>query len=179
MLNVACPSCGERGKIPANLVGARIKCKKCGQAFHVAAAAGKPSAPAPAAAPAGPGDVAAPGPAASAHDGIAVEGLDAASWSLAPDQSSLLQAVANPERAADAHAAPAESFTVHHEGAIKEYKLLTSRDKLFEGKFDLARLEEALNHLARQGWTAKSMCLPHLKNFQGAMQEEVVVLLER
>lgn len=189
MLNVVCPSCGERGKIPANLVGARIKCKKCGQAFHVAAAPGKTAAPAsvPAAAAvsAGPGDVPTPGPVAPAHDGIAVEGLDASAWSLAPDQSSLFKAVANPEHTGDApaapaaHAASAESFTVQHGGPIKEYKLLTSRDKLFEGKFDLARLEETLNNLARQGWIAKSMCLPHLKNFQGAMQEEVVVLLER
>jgi len=166
MLNVACPSCGERGKIPADMAGVRIKCKKCGKAFHVAAAPAKEAAPAPASPP--------------VHDGIAVEGLDAAAWSLAPDQSSLLQGVAAaPERLAEVPAAPSGAFTVHHEGPVKEYKLLTSRDKLFEGKFDIARLEEALNHLARQGWTAKSMCLPHLKNFQGAMQEEVVVLLER
>jgi hypothetical protein len=147
------------------LAGLRIKCKKCGHSFHVTAAAGKEAV---AAAPA-----AGPGPA-SAHDGIAVEGLDPSAWSLAPDQSAPL-----PPAAAPASAPSSDSFTVHHDGPVKEYKLLTSRDKLFEGKFDLARLEEAINHLARQGWTAKSMCLPHLKNFQGAMQEEVVVLLER
>jgi Domain of unknown function (DUF4177) len=181
MLSVACPSCGERGKIPANLVGARIKCKKCGQAFHVAPAHGKPHASAGAATTV---EAAASSPAQPVHDGIAVEGLDAASWSLAPDQSSLVPAVAagpttSPEHQADASSGSLEAFTVHHGGPVREYKLLTSRDKLFEGKFDMARLEEALNHLARQGWTAKSMCLPHLKNFQGAVQEEVVVLLER
>ena len=38
---VACPSCGERGKIPPTLVGARIKCKKCGISFNVAPSAAK------------------------------------------------------------------------------------------------------------------------------------------
>jgi hypothetical protein len=181
MLNVACPSCGERGKIPTSLVGQRIKCKKCGQAFNVVAPPGKAAAAAPAQAPAlDPAPAAAMAAAPAAHDGIAVEGLDASAWSLAPDQPSTLSAVAAPERPAEAQAAPSSgTFTVHHDGPIKEYKLLTSRDKVFEGKFDMARLEEAINHLAKQGWVAKSMCLPHMKNFQGAMQEEVVVLMER
>ncbi len=43
---VACPSCGERGKIPPTLVGARIKCKKCGIAFNVAPPTAKAAAPA-------------------------------------------------------------------------------------------------------------------------------------
>jgi hypothetical protein len=180
MLNVACPSCGERGKIPTNLVGLRIKCKKCGQAFNVVAPPGKAaaSAPALAAAPAAAAAGAAPA-AAPAHDGIAVEGLDESTWTLAPDQPSTLQAVAAPERPGEAPPAPSGTFTVHHDGPVKEYKLLTSRDKIFEGRFDIARLEEVINQLAKQGWVAKSMCLPHMKNFQGAMQEEVVVLMER
>jgi hypothetical protein len=184
MLNVACPSCGERGKIPTNLVGLRIKCKKCGQAFNVVAPPGKAAAqagasePALAAAPAVAAAAAAPA-SAPARDGIAVEGLDESTWTLAPDQPSTLQAVAAPERPAESPPAPSGTFTVHHDGPVKEYKLLTSRDKIFEGKFDMTRLEEAINHLAKQGWVAKSMCLPHMKNFQGAMQEEVVVLMER
>ena len=32
---VTCPTCGERGKIPSNLIGARIKCRKCGLSFQV------------------------------------------------------------------------------------------------------------------------------------------------
>jgi hypothetical protein len=177
MLNVACPSCGERGKIPTNLVGLRIKCKKCGQAFNVVAPPGKAAAAASAPAPAA-ATVAAQA-AAPAHDGIAVEGLDESTWTLAPDQPSTLSAVAAPERPGESAPAPSGTFTVHHDGPVKEYKLLTSRDKIFEGRFDIARLEEVINQLAKQGWVAKSMCLPHMKNFQGAMQEEVVVLMER
>ena len=41
------------------------------------------------------------------------------------------------------------------------------RDKYFDGKFDLARLEEALNHFGRQGWTVKWMSTPHVKGFTG------------
>jgi Domain of unknown function (DUF4177) len=61
----------------------------------------------------------------------------------------------------------------------REYKLLTSRDKVFDGKFDLARMEEALNHFGRLGWVAKSMVIPHLKGYTGALEEVIVVLLER
>lgn len=57
--------------------------------------------------------------------------------------------------------------------------MLWSRDKLFEGKFDVSRLEEALNYFARQGWVVKAMSTPHLKDFGGGTKEEVVVLLER
>lgn len=174
MLHISCPSCGERGKIPANMAGVRIKCKKCGAAFQVAA---PERAPAAIGVGVGVGAAASTSTTTQSFDGIAVDGLDPGAWTLAPDQSSLIP-----------------TATVHHEpaptpaaaepappppGEAKTYKLLTSRDKIFEGKFELARLEDALNHYARQGWTAKSMCVPHIKNFQGAMQEELVVLLER
>jgi hypothetical protein len=61
---------------------------------------------------------------------------------------------------------------------VKQYKLLTPRDRYFEGKFDLARLEEALNHFARDGWAVRGMATPHVMGFQGE-KEELVVLLER
>ncbi len=88
MLNVACPGCGERGKIPANLAGARIKCKKCGKAFQVSAAPEKQAAR-----------------ATPVHQGIAVEGLDAETWSLAPESSSQIPTFAPPEHHAEPPAA--------------------------------------------------------------------------
>ncbi|WP_337174000.1 DUF4177 domain-containing protein [Paludisphaera sp.] len=163
MLHISCPSCGERGKIPANLVGARIKCKKCNNAFQVTDPARAPVAVAAQA-------------ATATFEGIAVEGLDPASWSLAPDSSHVVPTMPAPDAT---HAADSALEPAPPSGPTREYKLLTSRDKFFEGKFELGRLEEAINHYARQGWAAKSMCLPHIKNFQGAMQEEIVVLLER
>ena len=64
-------------------------------------------------------------------------------------------------------------------GSIKQYKILTTKDKFFDGKFDLARLEEALNHYAREGWVAKGISTPQIKGFTGVFAEELVVLLER
>ncbi len=60
-----------------------------------------------------------------------------------------------------------------------EYKVLTPRDKFFDGRFELSKLEEALNYYGRQGWTVKAMSTPHVKGFSGAMEECIVVLLER
>ena len=162
---VKCPSCGERGKIGAALVGARIKCKQCGVSFQVA--------PPPAKATAGlTTDFASP--AALAPDGIEVEGLDASAWTLSTEVGVALKAVATaePEQKPDHTAVLPAAGRPRIQGAH-------SRDKYFDGKFDLSRLEEALNHFGRQGWTVKSMATPHVKNFTGAMEETIVVLLER
>jgi len=83
MLYVACPSCGERGKIPPTLVGARIKCKKCGISFNVAPSAAKAPAVEGAAVAAGQATAQASG---TADGGIAVDGLEASAWAVAGDQ---------------------------------------------------------------------------------------------
>ncbi len=69
---------------------------------------------------------------------------------------------------------PAPAEVPHH-----QYKVLTQRDRFFEGKFDLGRLEEALNHYASQGWMVRAMSTPHVIGFSGGPREEIVVLLER
>jgi hypothetical protein len=172
MPSVTCPSCGERGKIGAALIGARIKCKQCGVSFQV-------SGPAPALAPTSRPTAGltshSPQPDAQAYGGIAVEGLDASTWSLSNEAGVGLKAEMTSEP--DERAEPSSSLapTV----SAREYKVLTPRDKFFDGKFDLARLEEALNHFGRQGWTVKSMSTPHVKGFTGVLEETIVVLLER
>ena len=88
---VACPSCGERGKIPPTLVGSRIKCKKCGNSFNVA-----PSAAKAAAAAEGSAEVATAAAVGTPHEGIVVDGLDAAAWSASGDQSDALKAEPEP-----------------------------------------------------------------------------------
>jgi hypothetical protein len=169
---VACPSCGERGKIPPTLVGARIKCKKCGISFNVAPSAAK--------APAAEAQGVAAAPVAAAHEGIAVEGLDAAAWSASGDQSGdLLRVVPEAEHGPSEGAEVSQAFEAHRPTALKEYKILCSRDKIFEGQFDLARLEAALNQYARQGWIVRGMSTPHLKGFGEGNKEEIVILLER
>jgi len=169
MASVTCPSCGERGKIPSSLIGSRIKCKKCGVSFTVSPPAAKATAPAGSAAVA---------TAVATTEGIEVEGLDASAWSLSTETSGGLKAEASAEpdhksesSSSFAHAGPASGH--------KEYKLLTPRDKVFDGRFDLNRLEEALNHFGRQGWVVRAMLTPHVKGFTGALEETIVVLLER
>ncbi len=187
---VTCPTCGERGKIPPNLVGARIKCRKCGLGFQVAAPAAKSAAVASGAATS-PGGGSVPSAVAEPLQGIEVEGLDASSWVVPTETAAILKgeaAASAPAQAAAPVAADqagraegAPAFVAAEPGApgVKEYKLLTSRDKIFEGKFELARLEEALNLYAKQGWTARSMLAPHVKNFTGVLEEVIVVMLER
>ena len=170
---VACPSCGERGKIPPTLVGARIKCRKCGVSFNVSPAAAKAAvaAGAPAAAAAAGGDP---------PSGIAVEGLDAAAWAVSDDHpGDLLKVEAEAEHGTFEGHDAGHAFEAHGSTALKEYKILCSRDKIFEGKFELARLEEVINLYARQGWVVRSMSTPHLKGFGEGTKEEIVVLLER
>jgi ribosomal protein L40E len=43
-LDVKCPTCGKALKVPAALVGKKVKCKGCDTAFAVAAPKGKPAA---------------------------------------------------------------------------------------------------------------------------------------
>jgi len=159
-------------------VGARIKCKKCGIAFNVAPSAAKvPAAEGTAVAAA---QATAQASAGTADGGIAVAGLEAAEWAVATDQPpDQLKAELDSEVGHSEHSEVAHAFEAHSPTGFKEYKVLWSRDKMFEGKFDVTRLEDALNLFARQGWVVKAMSTPHLKDFGGGTKEEVVVLLER
>lgn len=61
---------------------------------------------------------------------------------------------------------------------MKEYKVLTQKDKWFSGKFDPQRLEEALNAYAQQGWQVKSTFSADIPGVMGR-REEAVIILER
>ena len=169
MPSVTCPSCGEKGTIPGHFVGTRIKCRKCGVGFTVTGRAPKPAATETAPAP----SVVAPAAVAIHGDVIAVEGLDDSAWSTT---------AVDPDHPHDESNA---AFVPHHEdeapaaqGAFKQYKILTPKDKIFANRFDLARLEEVLNRFAREGWRVCSMATPQITSFTGD-KEELVILLER
>lgn len=176
MPTVTCPSCGEKGRILETLVGAKIKCRKCDTSFLVTPAASKSvvAAPVPGVAAAALGAVSAV--KAKSGDHIEVDGLDDAAWS-APAVAVEDHEHDHPEH----HAADAQSaFTPHSEGhTFKQYKLLTPKDKCFEGKFDLERLELQLNLLGKQGWVVKGMATPHVAGFSGGDKEQLIILLER
>jgi len=171
MPTVTCPTCGERGKIAPTLIGARIKCRKCGNSFMVAAPAPKATGAA----------LTAPSPMAEGPHGIEVEGLDASSWSLSTETGDGLKVEATATAEPDHRPDPSSAFVPAGSSAesAHEYKILTPKDKIFDGKFDLARLEEALNHYGRQGWVVKGLSTPHVKNFSGVLEETIIVLLER
>ncbi len=110
------------------------------------------------------------------NDGIVVEGIDDATWSTtAPSDET--SAEASPEGQTD-HA-PAFTSEGYVPEGTKQYKLLTQKDKFFAGKFEIGRLEDAINHYARQGWIVRGLATPLVTGFSGGPKEEIVVLLER
>lgn len=62
---------------------------------------------------------------------------------------------------------------------MKEYKVLTQKDKWFSGKFDPTKLEEALNAYAEQGWRLISSFSANIPGMFGAAREEAIMILER
>ncbi len=174
MPTITCPSCHERGKIPDKFVGSRIKCPKCGAGFQVTAPEAKPAAAATATATAA-STATTPAPRQPQGDEIVVEGLDDAAWASAPSTE---QSHPHDESPATFDPHVQGVATVDSTRTAKQYKVLTPRDRYFEGKFDLARLEDALNHFAREGWVVKGVATPHVVSFHGE-KEELVIFLER
>jgi hypothetical protein len=181
MTFVTCPDCMQEGRVPDNFLGRRIKCAKCGGRFLVTGVASNPADPGARALPAGGagGGSSVRSPDAPTFEGIVVEGLEGGYPELQDDGA--LEVPAEPAREA-----PTPGFgemlgaegTMHPEG-VKEYKLLTPKDKIFDNKFDLARLEEVINAFASKGWTVRSMTSAQVAAFSGGMREELLVLLER
>ncbi|MBO5224348.1 MAG: DUF4177 domain-containing protein [Clostridia bacterium] len=62
---------------------------------------------------------------------------------------------------------------------MKEYKVLTQKDKWFSGKFDPERLESAINSYAKQGWVVKAAFSAEIPGFFSTKREEAIILLER
>ena len=63
---------------------------------------------------------------------------------------------------------------------MKQYKVLSQKDKWFSGKFDPELLEKALNSYAQQGWEVKGMATASMAGFLGGgNREEMVIVLER
>ena len=61
---------------------------------------------------------------------------------------------------------------------MKEYRVLSQKDKWFSAKFDPAALESAINTLAREGWEVKAAFSAQIPSFGGA-REEAIILMER
>ena len=61
---------------------------------------------------------------------------------------------------------------------MKEYKVLTQKDKWFSGKFSPEKLEAALNSYAQQGWKVVTSATADVPGF-GVNRQELVIILER
>ena len=61
---------------------------------------------------------------------------------------------------------------------MKQYIVLTMKDKWFSGKFDPQRLQDALNAYAQQGWELNSCATADIPGF-GSSRQEVIAVLER
>ena len=61
---------------------------------------------------------------------------------------------------------------------MKEYKVLTQKDRWFTGKFDPMSLEQALNAYASQGWIVKAAFSATIPGF-ATSREEALIIMER
>ena len=62
--------------------------------------------------------------------------------------------------------------------SMKEYKVLTQKDRFFGGKFDPDRLEKAMNSYATEGWSVVSVATASIPSLTGT-REEMIVVMER
>jgi hypothetical protein len=64
--------------------------------------------------------------------------------------------------------------------SMKEYKVLTRKDKSFAEKFNPETLEGALNAYAQQGWRVVSVASGYFPEFSVADgQQEIIAVLEK
>lgn len=62
---------------------------------------------------------------------------------------------------------------------MKQYKVLSQKDKWFSSKFDPAALEAALNSYAEQGWRVVSSFCGEFPGALGNKRNETIIILER
>jgi hypothetical protein len=61
---------------------------------------------------------------------------------------------------------------------MKQYKVMTQKDRWFGGKFDPDQLEKALNAYAQEGWECKAIATASIPSFGGS-REELIFVLDR
>ena len=62
---------------------------------------------------------------------------------------------------------------------VKQYKVLTQKDKWFSGKFDPEKLEGAINAYAKQGWRFAGCATASMPGLFNGKREEMVIIMER
>jgi hypothetical protein len=62
---------------------------------------------------------------------------------------------------------------------VKEYKVMTQKDRWFAGKFEPLKIEEALNAYAAEGWRLAAAATATFPAFFSGGREELIMILER
>jgi len=62
---------------------------------------------------------------------------------------------------------------------MREYKVLTQKDRWFGGKFDPEKLEAAMNGYASEGWQVISVATASIPSTFSGNREEMIIVLER
>ena len=63
---------------------------------------------------------------------------------------------------------------------MKEYQVITQKDKWFSGRFDADQLQNLLNQRGREGWRVVSMVSASREGFvTGGDKDELIILLEK
>ena len=62
---------------------------------------------------------------------------------------------------------------------MKQYKVLSQKDKWYSGKFDPEALEKALNSYASQGFAVIAATTASIPGIMGGTRDEMVIILER
>jgi hypothetical protein len=60
---------------------------------------------------------------------------------------------------------------------MKQYKVITQKDRFFGGKFDPEKLEAAINSYATEGWEVVSVATASIPSFSGAREEMIIVMV--
>ncbi|MEJ2663645.1 MAG: DUF4177 domain-containing protein [Spirochaetia bacterium] len=59
---------------------------------------------------------------------------------------------------------------------MKQYKVLTQKDKFFSKRFDPLKIEEVLNTMAKDRWELK---VGATADFKGGKRDELILILEK
>ena len=62
---------------------------------------------------------------------------------------------------------------------MKQYRVLTQKDRAFAGKFDPQKLEAALNSYASEGWEVRATATADIPTSFGKDRQEMIIVLER
>ncbi len=156
-------ACGKKLKSKDDYAGKKTKCPVCGAVLTVplttamqaeaAAKAAKSGASAPA-------EIDAP---------LAID-MSETSVKIEP-----ISAPASTETVAVLHTVR-EPAVAEHNGDVRQYRVLTSKDMGFFAKFDSVKLEETLNSWARQGWTVRTVMAMTHTSHSGVINDLLVVL---